>query len=139
MWCIIYQNFISCLVLSKKLCPTSREQFFFSRSFTVLDCMLRSIICLKEITCGLRVEVYLFPYVKLKYLGIFHWKAFLSPVSFICVHPFWILYVIPFLSFFIIIIFIVVDFVIHWKETAMGLHVFPIPIPPPTSLSTQSL
>ena len=31
------------------------------------------------------------------------------------------------LSFF----FIVVDFVIHWNETAMGLHVFPIPIPPP--------
>ena len=24
------------------------------------------------------------------------------------------------------------DFVIHWNETAMGLHVFPIPIPPPT-------
>ena len=35
--------------------------------------------------------------------------------------------------------FIVVDFAIHWNETAMGLHVFPIPIPPPTSLSTQSL
>ena len=33
----------------------------------------------------------------------------------------------------------VVNFVIHWNETAMGLHVFPIPIPPPTSLSTQSL
>ena len=25
-----------------------------------------------------------------------------------------------------------VDFVIHCNETAMGLHVFPIPIPPPT-------
>ena len=24
----------------------------------------------------------------------------------------------------------VVNFVIHWNETAMGLHVFPIPIPP---------
>ena len=35
--------------------------------------------------------------------------------------------------------FIVVDFVIHWNESAMGLHVFPILIPPPTSLSTQSL
>ena len=35
--------------------------------------------------------------------------------------------------------FFVVDFVIHWNETAMGLHVFPIPIPPPTSLSTCSL
>ena len=33
----------------------------------------------------------------------------------------------------------VVDFVIHWNETAMCLHVFPIPIPPPTSLSTRSL
>ena len=31
--------------------------------------------------------------------------------------------------------FIVVDFVIHWNETTMGLHVFPIPIHPPTSLS----
>ena len=33
----------------------------------------------------------------------------------------------------------VVNFVIHWNETAMGLHVFPILIPPPTSLSTRSL
>ena len=44
-----------------------------------------------------------------------------------------------FLFFIIIIIFLfVVNFVIHWNETAMGLHVFPIPIPPPTSLSTRS-
>ena len=35
--------------------------------------------------------------------------------------------------------FIVVDFVIHWNESAMGLHVFPIPIPPPTFLSIRSL
>ena len=42
-----------------------------------------------------------------------------------------------FFKFFIF--YIVVDFVIHWNETAMGLHVFPIPIPPPTSLSTRSL
>ena len=34
--------------------------------------------------------------------------------------------------------FFVVNFVIHWNETDMGLHVFPIPIPPPTSLSTRS-
>ena len=32
----------------------------------------------------------------------------------------------------------VVNFVIHWNETAMGLHVFPIQISPPTSLSTRS-
>ena len=30
-------------------------------------------------------------------------------------------------------------FVIHWHESAMDLHVFPIQIPPPTSLSTRSL
>ena len=30
-------------------------------------------------------------------------------------------------------------FVIHWHESAMELHVFPIPIPPPTSLATWSL
>ena len=39
--------------------------------------------------------------------------------------------------FFFFFLF-VVNFVIHWNETAMGLHVFPIPIPPPTSLSTHS-
>ena len=33
----------------------------------------------------------------------------------------------------------VVVFVIHWHESAMDLYVFPIPIPPATSLSTQSL
>ena len=41
-----------------------------------------------------------------------------------------------FLFFFF---FIVVGFVIHCHESAVGLHVFPIPIPPPTSLSTCSL
>ena len=30
-------------------------------------------------------------------------------------------------------------FVIHWHESAMDIHVFPIPIPPPTSFSTRSL
>ena len=43
------------------------------------------------------------------------------------------------LFYLFIYFFIVVDFVIHWNETAMSLHVFPIPIPPPTSLSTRSL
>ena len=37
-----------------------------------------------------------------------------------------------FIFLFIIIFLFVVNFVIHWNETAMGLHVFPIPIPPPT-------
>ena len=44
-----------------------------------------------------------------------------------------------FLFLFYFIFLFVVNFVIHWNETAMGLHVFPIPISPPTSLSTQSL
>ena len=44
-----------------------------------------------------------------------------------------------FLFFLIYFFLFVVDFVIHWNETAKGLHVFPIPIPPPTSLSTHSL
>ena len=30
-------------------------------------------------------------------------------------------------------------FVIHWHESALDIHVFPNPIPPPTSLSTRSL
>ena len=30
-------------------------------------------------------------------------------------------------------------FVIHWHESAMDIHVFPIPIPIPTSRSTRSL
>ena len=44
-----------------------------------------------------------------------------------------------FFSLFFFFLFIVVDFLIHWNETAIGLYVFPIPIPPPTSLSTRSL
>ena len=34
---------------------------------------------------------------------------------------------------------IVVVFAIHWHESAMDLHVFPILIPPPTFLSTRFL
>ena len=51
-------------------------------------------------------------------------KDFLSPLA---------------ILFFLYFFLFVVNFVIHWNETAMGLHVFPIPIPPPTSLSTHSL
>ena len=42
----------------------------------------------------------------------------------------------PFFSFFLLFIYFLVVFVIHWHESAMDIHVFPIPIPPPTSLST---
>ena len=35
--------------------------------------------------------------------------------------------------------FFVVNFVIHWNEKALCSQVFPIPIPPPTSLPTHSL
>ena len=42
--------------------------------------------------------------------------------------------------FFLFFFFLfVVNFVIHWNEKALGSHVFPIPIPPPTSLPTRSL
>ena len=41
-------------------------------------------------------------------------------------------FIIIFFYFFYHFFFLfVVDFVIHWNETAKGLHVFPIPIPPP--------
>ena len=41
-----------------------------------------------------------------------------------------------FIFLFFIYFFIVVGFVIHWNESALDLHVFPILILPPTSLST---
>ena len=44
-----------------------------------------------------------------------------------------------YLQYFTILYNIVVVFVIHWHESAMDLYVFPIPISPPTSLSTRSL
>ena len=47
-------------------------------------------------------------------------------------------YHLHFYFFFTFLKKFVVNFVIHWNETAMGLHVFPIPIPTPTSLSTRS-
>ena len=53
------------------------------------------------------------------------------------------IYFLFFLSFLLVggslLYNIVVVFVIHWHESAMNIHVFPIPIPPPTSLSTRSL
>ena len=42
------------------------------------------------------------------------------------------------LFFFPLFFLFVVDFVIHWNESAMGLQVFSIPIPPHTSLFNRS-
>ena len=39
---------------------------------------------------------------------------------------------------FILFFLFVVNFVIHLNEKVLGSHVFPIPIPPPTSLPTRS-
>ena len=72
---------------------------------------------------------------------------YIKPVYFNCIikEPIWeiltplcILFPWTSFSFFFFFLF-VVNFVVHWNETAMGLHVFPIPIPRPTSLSTRSL
>ena len=48
------------------------------------------------------------------------------------------IYLFIFISWRLLLYNIVVVFVIHWHESAMDLHVFPIPIPPSTSLSTRS-
>ena len=58
-----------------------------------------------------------------------------SEIAFLFLKKFFFL--ISFSFFFLF--FIVVCFVMHWNESAMDLHVFPIPIPPPTSVSTRSL
>ena len=47
--------------------------------------------------------------------------------------------VVFFFFFNLINFFFLVVFVIHWHDSAMDIHVFLIPIPPPTSLSTRSL
>ena len=39
-----------------------------------------------------------------------------------------------FILLLLLLLLFVVNFVLHWNETAVGLHVFPIPIPlPPLS------
>ena len=67
------------------------------------------------------------------------WQLYINNVThfYFCSYIIFIYFFCLFFLFFIF--YIVVDFVTHWNETAMGLHVFPIPIPPPTSLSTRSL
>ena len=44
-----------------------------------------------------------------------------------------------FISWRLITLHIIMGFVIHWQESAMDLHVFPILTPPPTSLLIPSL
>ena len=73
------------------------------------------------------------------YVGFSDWLISLNDMHWIYPHAFvWLDS--SFLYFFLFNLFFlfVVNFVIHWNETAIGLHVFPIPIPPPTSLSTHS-
>ena len=52
---------------------------------------------------------------------------------------FFFFFPIIFISWRLILYNIVVVFAIHCHESAMDLHVFPIPIPPPASLPTPSL
>ena len=52
---------------------------------------------------------------------------------------FFFFFTFTFISWRLITLHYCSGFVIHWHESAMDLHVFPIPIPPPTSLSTRSL
>ena len=61
----------------------------------------------------------------------------IAPILYIIVR-FFFLFLFFNLFYFILFLF-VVNFVIHWNEKALGSHVFPIPIPPPTSLPTRSL
>ena len=65
----------------------------------------------------------------------FFFFAFLSFHGFIFLFFFSFIYI----SWRLLLYSIVVVFAIHWHESAMDLHVFPIPIPPPTSLPIPSL
>ena len=66
-----------------------------------------------------------------------HIQDFLFPSPFIfllSIYSSFTCHIFTHLFFFNAFFFLfVVNFVIHWNETAMGLHVFPIPIPPPTT------
>ena len=100
-------------------------------------------VCVQSLTC---VQLFVTPWTVAHqaplFMGVFrqeHWSRLPCPTAGDPTGPsieptsFSLFF---FLDFFLNLF--VVNFVIHWNETAMGLHVFPIPIPPPTSLSTRS-
>ena len=69
------------------------------------------------------------------FLPIYLYFVLYPIIPFLFYLPFAFFFFLIFIIFFYLYLFIyflfVVNFVIHWNETAMGLHVFPIPIPPP--------
>ena len=65
--------------------------------------------------------------------------AFVGKVMSLLFIFFLFLFFLFFIYYYYYYFLFVVNFVIHWNETSLSLHVFPIPIPPPTSLSTRSL
>ena len=71
----------------------------------------------------------LFPILSLLYLNILSCICIISMIRKTRV----------FLPFYYSFFFIIVGFVIHWNESAMDLHVFPILNPPPTSFPIPSL
>ena len=68
---------------------------------------------------------------------LFYWH--MLSINFLFFFFFFLILFIYFFWFFFFFFLFVVNSVIHWNEKALGSHVFPIPIPPPTSLPTRSL
>ena len=123
---ITYSNFLLISICMKYL-------FFHTFTFS-----LYVSLGLKWITCRQNMcVIYLYIFfgipsiIPCVLVGAFNSFAFK-----VIVFSFFIYFI---LFYFLLFFLFVVNFVKHWNETAMGLHVFPIPIPPPTSLSTRSL